>query len=323
MTVVHHLADLLRWALAVAGGEPAPPRRALGLRGAEPWLMRREGDGYAPERPTRRGDAAPLLLDEERAVGARILAPVAAALRGPAAARWAAEAASPFPPGEATLGLAPAAEPWSPEGAPWLTAAAPRARLSAARAAVAAGGARPGRAFAMVEGRAVPLEPRPRRALPAALLAAALCVAAAHGWLGWRVAAAEQTAAARLAAARESLRVAETAAEARAAAAETAAAPLREAAAAAALLAAAPPAAGALEAFAAALPDASHAFRLSIAPGRIEAEIAAPDAAALAAALSAAPGFARAALADGARVDPATGLQRARLMLEPAPGPAP
>jgi hypothetical protein len=316
MRAFEEAADLMRWAaetLSAALGAHRPPRRALGLAEDAPTLFAREGDGYRPLRPARAGDRAPLWVGSDDAVAAVAEAPAAAALHGGEAARYAAEAACPFPPGAAALGLAPAPEPWRGGVARWRVAAAPHARLAALERRMTAVGARPGAPFALIDGAAVRLETAPPRgAWPSALaaLTALALIGAAHGLLSWRIAAMEDALAKRVAAARAAL-------AARAADAPATADPdLAAAQAAAALLAAAPPAGAALERFTAMLPDAAHAARIAVAPGRIEADIAAEDAAALAARLAEATGVRGARLAQGARIDQATGLQRAAIALD-------
>ena len=121
----------------------------------------------------------------------------------------------------------------------------------------------------------------------------------------------------RLVEARRTLDQAEAAAAGAAARRETDAAPIRAALMAHALLAAAPPAGRTLSALSAAIGDDAHALRLRIGPDAVDAEIVAPDAAALAAMIGGVQGFRSAKLKTAARVDQATGLQRAQLAIIP------
>ncbi len=312
------IGDLLRWLGEVWDGlAPAsPPRSALAVGPDGPALMRLGPGGYEFARPAAPGDWAPLLLSDEQALALELETPAAVAKHGLGAARIEAARRSPFPLETADWALAPAPAPWG-ETARFRFAAAPKARLAELQAAVAARGARPGPAFALVSGAPLALgAARPKGPIIAlaALLLAALAAAGSAEYAG---AAREVEATAQLDAARAALDRAEAEAEAAAAARETEAAPIRAAAAGAAMLRAAPPAAESLARLAAATPDGAHALRLTIRPGRVSGDFAAPDAAALAQRLGAADGFAGARLTAGARSEGA--LQRASLELTTRP----
>jgi len=302
------LADFTRWSAAVldtALGADRPPRRALAATAEGGALLVRHGRGYAPLRPARDGDRAPMLVAPEDAVLATASAPAAAALMGGDARRFAAEAACPFAPGDAAMGLARAPLPWRDGQAAWRVAAAPRRRIAAQAERLRALGVRPGRPFALDDARAVWLGPAPR---PVGLWAT-LALAAALLAFAW---AAVEHRAADAAQALEDRRLAARAALAAREAAAAGGDPLWALALAAReAMAAAPDAGAALADFAAALPDEAHALRFAASPEGLRAEIAAPDAAGAVATMRAADGLARLSLDGPARIDAATGLQRA------------
>ena len=302
------LADFARWSAAVldaALGADRPPRRALAATAEGGALLAWRDGGYAPLRPARRGDRAPMLVAPEDAVLATASAPAAAALMGGDARRFAAEAACPFAPGDAAMGLARAPLPWRDGQAAWRVAAAPRRRIAAQAERLRALGARPGRPFALDGARAVSLGPAPRPVGAWATLAlAAGLLASAWGAVEHRAASAAQALEDRRIAARATLAAQEAAA--------TGGDPLwAMAQAAREAMTAAPDAGATLAGFAAALPDEAHALRIAASPEGLRAEIAAPDAAGAVAAMRAAAGFATLSLDGPAQIDAATGLQRA------------
>lgn len=326
MSALRRLEDFFSWIGAVgdALAPPRPPARALGVEDGAAVLLRRDGDGYSVERPARAGDAAPLRLGEGEAFVAAFTLPAEAALHGRDAARIEAFRRCPFPLDGAVWTLAPAAEAWT-DGARWRLAAAPVAKVEALAARIREAGAAPGRAFALADGAPLDLAPggrkRVRPLLPAAalvLLVAALAAAASVEIGAGRIEAAAE---ARLADARRALTEAEAAAETAAERRDRAAAPIRAALAGDALLAAAPPAATAFAALTDAIPDAAHARRVAIRPGRAEIDVIAPDVAALARTLAEADAFDAAALSGAARADAETGLQRATLKVDLAGAP--
>ncbi|WP_340107460.1 hypothetical protein [Pikeienuella sp. HZG-20] len=316
------IGDFFIWiGETMAAFRPArAPRRALGVAGEEALLYRFEAGRYAPLRPARAGDAAPLLLSSEQAFAMRLIIDAEAAAHGAGPARLEAARRSPFPLAEADWALSRAPEAWV-EGAPWRFAAAPKRRLESLRATLRAAGARPGPAFTLLEGaplRLAPGGPRAPRAPIWAGAGAALAVAAALLSTSLGATRIEAAAEARLAAAGALLDAAEAEAAAASGLRDAKTAPIRAAAAAKALLAAHPPAAAALAGLSAATPDAAHAVRVSIRPARVVGEFIAPDAAQLAAQLAAAPGFKAARLQGAARAE-ASGLQRATIELTLAP----
>lgn len=320
MSALKRLQDFFAWLGEVADGfaADAPPRRALGVEDGAVALLRREAGGYVAERPARPGDAAPLRLGDDDALVTRFFAPGEAAIHGRSAARIEAARRCPFPLDAAFWSLTPAPEAWT-EGAPWRLAAAPRAKLDALRQTVAATGARPGPAFALIDGAPVTLTPNGRaRRAPLVAVAAFICVIAAAGaaaLVETGAARIEAEAQARLDEARGALNEAEESAARAAVIREETAAPIRAALAGDALFRSAPQAGAALVALTAAAPDDAHARRLTIRPGEASGEFIAPDAAALARALTASAAFDAVTVDGAARTDADSGLQRAVLNL--------
>ncbi len=322
MSGIERIKDFGRWLREVESnlGAPKPPREALGLHDGAPVLLQRSGDAFDVSRPAKPGDSGPLYLSKDNALIATVQAPPEAAIYGASAAKIEAAKASPFLLEDGAYALAPTSASWGAQGARWALVAAPKQRIDEIRATLTSAGARPGKAFAMVDGKAISFggSPAPRIAMITAFVAIVAAIGAAIS-ISYGASMIETRAQARLTEARQTL----AAAEAKAAAAQTqreaAAGPLKQAQIVGAALARAPSVVGRLAALSAATPDDAYLKRLSIRPEIISGEFIAPDAAALAVNIAIDPLFSSARLKGSARAE-ADIQQRATLDILPRAG---
>lgn len=322
MSGFERIRDFLRWLREVQTNLAGPdaPREALALEEGAPVLLQRSGATYGVLRPAKPGDRAPVFLNDNSALIAEVKVLPEAAIYGVSAARIEAAKASPFPLENGAFALTPAPSAWDEAGANWTLAAAPKQRIDEIRSALTSAGARPGDAFAMVDGMAITMgdAPTPRMTLIAALVALIAALAAALS-ISYSASAIESAAQARLGEARRALSEAEAQATAAQAQREDAAGPLRQAQIVGAALDRAPSVVGRLAALSAATPDNAYLKRLNIRPELITGEFIAPDAAALAVRIGSAPAFASARLKGAARAEAET-QQRATLDILPRVG---
>ncbi len=322
MSGVERIRDFGRWLREVESNLSAPkaPRQALGLQDGAPVMLQRSGGSFEVTRAAKTGDRAPVYLNDDNALIANIQASPESAIYGPYAAKIEAARASPFPLGDGAYALTPKAASWDEQGAHWTLVAAPKQRIDEIRATLSSAGARPGAAFAMVDGRAIRFGAS--RSSHMALIAALIAIIAAIGAaisVSYGAAAIESQAQSRLTDARQALGEAESKAAAAQAQREAAAGPLRQAQIVGAALARAPSVVGRLAALSSATPDDAYLKRLSIRPEIISGEFIAPDAAALAVKIGVDPLFSSARLKGSARAEAET-QQRATLDILPRSG---
>lgn len=322
MSGVERIRDFGRWLREVESNLSAPkaPRQALGLQDGAPVMLQRSGGSFEVTRAAKPGDRAPVYLNDDNALIANIQASPESAIYGPSAAKIEAARASPFPLEDGAYALTPKAASWDEQGAHWTLVAAPNQRIDEIRATLSSAGARPGAAFAMVDGRAIRFGAS--RSSPMALMAALIAIIAAIGAaisVSYGAAAIESQAQSRLTEARQALGAAETKAAAAQAQREAAAGPLKQAQIVGAALARAPSVVGRLAALSSATPDDAYLKRLSIRPEIISGEFIAPDAAALAVKIGVDPLFSSARLKGSARAEAET-QQRATLDILPRSG---
>ena len=319
MSAVERIKDFGRWLRNVDAnlGAAKPPKLALGVRDGAPVRMRRAGLEYEMDKPVSSGESAPIFLPNDSTLSAIIKVKPEATIYGLPAAKIEAAKASPFPLEDGAYALTASPAAWSADGAEWRLVAAPKQRIDDIRATISGAGARPGKAFAMVEGAPVFLESR-RSAQPLIVTALVALLAALVAAISVSYGAASITGAAqaRLADAREALAAAESEAAEAQRRREAAAGPLRQAQVVGAALDRAPSVVARLAALSSATPDIAYVKRLSIRPDLISGEFIAPDAAALAAAISADRNFASARLKGPARAEAET-QQRATLDIIP------
>lgn len=322
MSAIERIKDFGRWLREVEGNlsPTKAPREALDLHDDAPFLMQRSGGAFDVVRPAKPGDHKEIYINESNALVSKIHVSPEAAIYGPSAAKIEAAKASPFPLEDGAYSLTPDLSPWGNQGAQWTLVAAPKERIDEIRATLTAAGARPGAAFAMVDGKAVRLgQARASRLALTTILFAIVAAIAAAISVSYGVAAIESQAQAHLAEARRALGDAEAQAATAQAQREAAAGPLKQAQIVGAALARAPSVVGRLAALSAATPDDAYLKRLSIRPEIISGEFIAPDAAGLAVKIGGDPMFSSARLKGPARAEAET-QQRATLDILPRPG---